>query len=420
MTRESIAALPAAFLRGLGLRERCLYRYSERNPLLFVLVAEFDGALDAHLVADALYAVQCRHPLLSAHVKDDPDAGLGFYRADSVAPIGLTFLRDLDQDWQAIAAKELTHPFDPETAPLMRATVVTRGKSSTLLLTFDHVISDGISSVLVLNDLLAALNGQPPAVLPVPDSLEELAARRFDTSLIATTSTDVDDPRMGVPTSVRPFDASPPYLRRVAMGHDATARLVKRCREERTTVHAAIVTAASRVRSAVCGEDFVRTYSPINARDLVAQGAGCCLSISFACTGMAPRDGSAFWCQARETGERLKVMRSAAGLMLGSAVIEEYFPLDADCAAAEHFLRTLLPFELTVTNLGVQSVPRFRPVRPRAIWGPIVLTQIEGEYVTGVVTYDGQLRMATCGHTPTARFLESVCEALIYESGYER
>ncbi|OBK68853.1 hypothetical protein A5653_14220 [Mycobacterium colombiense] len=416
----SLEVQPAAFLRALGPRERCLYRYSERNPLLFVLIAEFDAALDARRVGDALYAVQCRHPLLSAHVKDVAATGLGFYRADSVAPIGLTFLRDVDRDWRPIAAQELTHPFDPADAPLMRATLVTHAESSTLLLTFDHVISDGISSVLVLNDLLAALDGQPLAALPLPESLEALATRRLNASQISSVPTDVDDPRMGVPTSILSFDARPPYLHRVAMGRDATARLVTRCREERTTVHAAIVTAASRVRNALCGEDFVRTYSPINARDLVAQSAGCCLCISFACSGMAPADGNAFWHQARQTSDRLKGMRSAAGLMFGSAVIEEYFPINADCGAAEHFLRTLLPFELTITNLGVQSVPRFRRIRPRAIWGPVVLTQIEREYVTGVVTYDGQLRMTTCGYTPTAQFLENVCEILTYISGCRR
>lgn len=33
----SLGLRPAAFLRALGLRERCLYRYSERNPLLLEL-----------------------------------------------------------------------------------------------------------------------------------------------------------------------------------------------------------------------------------------------------------------------------------------------------------------------------------------------------------------------------------------------
>jgi hypothetical protein len=185
-------------------------------------------------------------------------------------------------------------------------------------------------------------------------------------------------------------------------------------------VHAAIVTAASRVRSTQCGEEFVRTYSPINVRELVNQGAGCCLCISFACIGSAPVDGTDFWCQAREVSNQLKIARSAEGLMLGSAVIDENFPADADCAAAEEFLRTMLPFELTITNLGVQDVPGFGPIRPRAIWGPIILTQIEREYLTGVVTYEGRLRMATCGYSPTADYLQIVREVLTNASRYPR
>ncbi len=413
MSDRIAATQPAGILRALGLRERCLYRYSERNPLLFVLAAEFDVTLDPRRVGDALDAVQRRHPLLSAHIQDDTVLGPALYRADLVTPIELTLHRDPDQDWQALAAEELTRPFDIATAPLMRATLLDQRTSSTLLLTFDHVISDGISSVAVLDDLLATINGERLAALPLPESLEALATRRFDASHIGDVRPEVGDPRMAVPTRVRPFDATPPYVHRVSMDRGATAHLIERCRNEGATVHAAIVTAASRVRSAGCGDDFVRTYSPINARDLVAQATGSCLCISFACTGMAPGDGTAFWCQARETSERLKVMRSPAGLMLGSAVIEDNFPFDADCEAAEHFLCTLLPFELTITNLGVRKLSRLRPVRPRAIWGPVVLTQIERECVTGVVTYDGQLRMVTCGYAATDDFLEETREMLI-------
>lgn len=408
-------ALPARYLRALGSRERCLARYSERNPLLFVLVAEFGVALDALQLGAALHEVQARHPLLSAHIEDHPDTGLGFYRADSVAPIDLTFHRDVDQNWHVLAAEELSRPFDSTAASLMRATLMTHGMTSTLLLTFDHVISDGISAMLVLDDLLAVLNGEPLTPLPLPESLESLAARRFDLPHIDDM---VGDARMAVPASVRRFDAKPPYLHRVAMSRSATADLVARCPTERTTVHAAIVTAASRVRAAECGEDFVRTYSPINARGLVAQGDGCCLCISFACTGMAPEDGAAFWSQAREVTRQLEIPRSPAGLMLGSVVIDQYFPNGADCAAAEHFLCTLLPYELTITNLGTQDFAPSRRVRPHAVWGPVVLTQIDRECVTGVITYGGQLRMLTAGHAPTACFLENVHRILTHAPRY--
>lgn len=411
MTSPGVAAQSATYLRGLGLLERSFYRYCERNPLLFVLVAEFDTVLDAHLVGEALQVVQNRHPLLSAHVQDDCETGPAFHRTDPVAPVELTIHREPDQDWPVFAAEELIRPFDAAVAPLMRATLLTQGMTSTLLLTFDHVIADGISSVVVLNDVLAALNGEPLVTLPLPNSLDAGITRGFDASQIDDAITD--DPRMAVPTSIRPFDATRPRLHRVAMSREATAELVHRCREERTTVHAAIVAAATRARSAECGQEFIRTNSPMNVRKLIGAEDGCCLWISPACTGMAAVDDLTFWSGARDVGNRLKTMRSPAGLVLASTAIEQHMPLSADCDAAERFLGTVLPFEQTITNLGVQHFASFRPVRPRAIWGPITLTQVDRESVTGVVTYDGRLRMVTCSYDPTAGFLEGVRELLL-------
>jgi hypothetical protein len=43
----------------------------------------------------------------------------------------------------------------------------------------------------------------------------------------------------------------------------------------------------------------------------------------------------------------------------------------------------------------------------------LTLTQIDGEYVTGIVTYQGQLRMVTCGYTPTKTFLDDVRTTLV-------
>jgi hypothetical protein len=272
--------------------------------------------------------------------------------------------------------------------------------------------------VLVLNDVLAALNGEPLAALPVPNSLEESLTRDSGASQVGDPLTTVDDPRMAVPTFVRSFDATRPHLHRVAMSRAATANLVRRCREEGTTVHAAIVTAASRVRSAECGQEFIRTNSPMNVRKLIGAENGCCLWIAPACTGMAPPDDTVFWPGARDVGNRLKTMRSPAGLMLASTVIEQHMPMSADCDAAERFLCTVLPFEQTITNLGVQHLAPSRPVRPRAIWGPITLTQVDRESVTGVVTYDGRLRMVACGYEPTAGFLDGVHEVLMDAVNY--
>jgi hypothetical protein len=99
------------------------------------------------------------------------------------------------------------------------------------------------------------------------------------------------------PSSIRPFDGRTSHVHTVALPALDTSRLVKRCRIERTTVHAAIVTAASRVRATLRGEDFVRVASPINIRALINVGDDCADYIVTTVTGMAPWDGSQFWDQ---------------------------------------------------------------------------------------------------------------------------
>lgn len=404
----------ASILRPLGPLERFFWRYSERNPTHFLVVAEFDGELGAHRVRAALDAVQERHPLLSAHVREDCDRGLTFHRPAGVAPIRLTIDPDSVREWQSIAAGELAEPFGREAEPLMRATLLNREKQSALLLTFDHAIADGISSVVVLNDVLAAINGETLAPLPVPASQEDLVRRTLAGALHAGVPGRQDDPRLTVPVSVRPSESTYPHVHGVELSTHDTTRLVTRCREERATVHGAIVVAASRIRGLESGEQYVRTYSPINIRELIGRGPDCCLRIGSACTGMATDDGADFWTQARDVSASLNVARSAPAVVMGTAIVEQHSPIDADCEAAERFFCTTLPFELLITNLGVRRFTARGPVRPKAVWGPIVLAQIDREHVIGVITYGGRLRMVCCGHAPTADFLRGVRQTLMH------
>ncbi|SPM39409.1 condensation domain protein, partial [Mycobacterium numidiamassiliense] len=78
VTRTTTATATTTYLRALGPLERFFWRYTERNPAHFLLAAEFDIALDAQRVRDALDAAQRRHPMLSAHVEDDRHLGPAF------------------------------------------------------------------------------------------------------------------------------------------------------------------------------------------------------------------------------------------------------------------------------------------------------------------------------------------------------
>lgn len=399
-------------VRPLGAAERLFYRYSERNPAHFSIVAEFGVVLAEKPLRAALAAVLRRHPLLSVHVEDHPGSRLGFYRAADVAPVELTVRRGPELAWQAAAAEELTRPFDRSRAPLIRALLLQSAWRSALLLTFDHTVADGISSTVVLRDVIAALNGAALTSLPVPQPQEQIVAEVLH-SAGPPDPTAPADPRMTTPSVLRPFDGSLTNVRTMAMTHADTARLVARCRAERTTVHAALVVAKCRVRATDRGEEFIRVLSPMNLRPILGIEGGCVMCIVPTATGHTPWDGTPFWAQARATTAHLRVARSAGGIRAAATDLEQIITVDAETAQAEELFGRISPWEIMITNLGVQNLDGARPLRPTAVWGPVVLSQTDGEYLTGVTTYEGRLRMVTCGYNVPASFLKGVGDALM-------
>lgn len=403
----------ATLIRPVEASERLFYRYSEPNPAHFAVVAEFDEVLTANRLRPALAGVQRRHPLLSAHVEDRPGIRLGFYRSATVAPIDLTVFRGPEDSWEAIAAEELSRTFDRSRAPLMRASLLQASTGSALLLTFDHTIADEISSVLVLSDLIAALNGATLSNLPVPRSQEQMLARTLPRVEPLDPSELPDDPRMRTPSVIRTFDGALTNVHTMAMTETDTARLAQRCRAERTTVHAAMVVAMCRVRAAERGEDFVRVLNPISTRALIGAAEECGLYIQSTWTGLSPWDGTPFWDQARATTAPLEVARSARGIRTASLAVQMAMPIGAEAGHAEDLFSRVCPFDMLVSNLGVQNLSGVGPLRPTAIWGPVVQSQTEGEHVSGITTYEGRLRMVTCGYSVPATFLKSVVDALV-------
>jgi hypothetical protein len=401
----------STLVRPLGALERLFFRYSERYPSHFLLVAEFDMVLDAGQLRRALNVIQRRHPLLSVHVRDHSPVRLGFHRAHALAPIALQVLEDTDGDWQSVAAGELTRPFDRSTtAPLVRAALLARSTSSTLFLTFDHTVGDGLSSIIVLDDLVAALNGRALDPLPTPPSIEDLIDNSSDAR--AATSPANPDARMAVPSSRRPFDGTPPFLHAVTMTQADTTRLARRCRAESTTVHSAIVVAASRIRAQMHGEDFVRTLSPINVRAVTHAQPHCAVYVSATCTGLPPHDTAEFWDQARATTGDLDSARSPAGVVTASHAIRQAITVNATASSAEHVFGNVFAWEIMATNLGRQSLTHTGDIAPSAIWGPIVQSHTAGEYAVGILTHRDRLRMVCVSHLPVTDYLAAVLGTL--------
>ncbi|MFE6904666.1 condensation domain-containing protein [Streptomyces sp. NPDC057717] len=408
------ATSTAVLVRPLGAFERMYHRYMERNPIHFSVVAEFDSVVSETDIRKALAALQERHQLLSVHVREDTNFGPGFYRFVPVPEIELTVADYDPREWESWGARELSIPFDRSVAPLMRAVLLRDASVATILLSFDHTIADGISATYVLNDLVASLNGEPLPVLPVPLSQEDLIARTLpaveELSLPEPLPTD---PRLGPVGALRPFDATEPDVRTMTLDAAVTTQLRERCRTEKTTVHAAIVAAASRARSTLRDEEFVRVVTPFNFRRHIGAHDECADYFTCTRTGMAPHGGDDLWDQARTIGTELAEARSVPGVVATSAAVQEFIPADADADTAEDFMSAQLSYEVMISNLGLLDIARTGPIQPSAVWGPVLMCQADGEDVIGIVTYNDRLRMVACGHTPTGTLLEKVRTTLI-------
>jgi hypothetical protein len=177
-------------------------------------------------------------------------------------------------------------------------------------------------------------------------------------------------------------------------------------------VHAALVSAMSRVIIESGRNEFVRMGTPVAFRSHIGVHDDVCLYFTATRTAFMREQLTDLWDMARTVGDQLAAARSVPALLAGSAAIEQFIPVDATTQDAEDFMVRGLSFEAFASNLGVLDMGAPGPVRPVAIWGPAILIQLQGELSTGVCTFDGQLRMVTASHHPLLGYLHCVRDVL--------
>ncbi|GAA3634609.1 phthiocerol/phthiodiolone dimycocerosyl transferase family protein [Streptomyces iranensis] len=384
-------------VRPLGAFERTIDFYTYRNPVQFSLVAEMDRPVPASELASAMATLQERHPLLGAAV--DRTAPGAVYRA-SEGTIPLETAAD-GTPWQAIAAVEQTRPIPPAPGPLARAVLVPQEPGCAIVLTFAHQITDGVGGLRALLDLVAALCGEestPPG--RVPRTQEDLLAHvggTADGDDAAAGMPVVDDERMSAIGELTPFSGRTPHVETLALDRGLTTRLVRRCRQERTSVHAALCAAATVVLHRR-GREFVRVLTPVDLRRAVGLPDEVVNRFAGARTGSAAHDAKDFWTLSRRTSASIALQRTPAALKGGSAALAQNAPSSA--GDAEAMMAAATAADIQITNLGVAYPSRPSPSGLSALWGPAQITQLRGEHILGVVTVGGRLRMTELTHDP--------------------
>jgi hypothetical protein len=152
--------------------------------------------------------------------------------------------------------------------------------------------------------------------------------------------------------------------------------------------------------------------SPIEIRSHIGVDDDVCLYITATPTAFTRDQLTDLWDMARMVSDHLADARSVPALLGASAATEQFIPVGATTEDAEAFLLAGFGYEAMATNLGALDMGPPETLRPVAIWGPAILGQVQGELITGICTFNGQLRMLTASHDPLPDYLDRVRDIL--------
>jgi hypothetical protein len=321
-------SMNATKLRDLDAFEEFFWLLEQSANVAHAVVVEVKGATTMGQWKDAMDAIQIRYPLLSASILKVPGKRPLFEKRQGVSmPLRIAPLRD-SLDLEVEMEKELQKSFGDGSGPLTRATLFHARDRSVVMFATHHSSMDGKSHLFLVQDLLASVAGEdlgePLEVQPGLGQLLGLQApakyvKKLEGRSVATEDgTCVELPKVRV--------------QRLELGVQETEVLLKRAKEEGTTVHAALVAAltiAGKRYSKEWNAGPVRCMSPIDMRRAleIPDAAGMLIS-SHQAPVLTP-EGVSFWDIARTVREGMLPAQSADGARnllgpLSSMVAEEH------------------------------------------------------------------------------------------------
>jgi NRPS condensation-like uncharacterized protein len=404
-------------LRPLGALEEMFWLVDQHRPLHFLLAAEVTGSTQIEDWRRALDELQRRHPFLSVYIERNGESRPCF-RQDRTITIPLRVIQghNATERWESEAERELSIPFDPTQAPLVRAVLLHEAERSVCLFVSHHSVFDGRAVTFIIRDLLQALAGAALDPLPILRSHEEILglAPEAKNDIVPAHQPEATDKQ---PSTFVDVDQLRPRIKSWPLTVELTTRLRVRARQEGTTVHGAL-SAACVLAYWEVSEDFVTTpvriWCPIDTRRTLNLGDACALLTASAPVSFEPPDATTFWEMARTATARLRPAQRLENILASRRGLQQTMQQGLDVPAAAAMLARRVGHEILLTNLGNLSYATdFGRLRLEAVWGPIVVARLRGGQTIGVTTTNGALRLIQAGFAASDALLETVEEMLI-------
>ena len=409
-------------LRPLSPYERLFWAFDRVNVFNFAVAVTFRGTIGHTRWIAAFAEVQERHPFLNASLNlDDPHAPI-FMRAANL-PVPLIFRpRTSPTEWQRAMEAEWVKPFDPSTAPFLRAVLLEDNDGCDLILTADHVVLDGMGAIGLVRDLLAALSGQKLPPLPVPPSAEDRVACVRSTTAQSTETPQADEnvqqaiAVLRERTITRHLGTEAPTIDALRLTPELTAQLLRCCRRQQTTVGSALLAAlasALRTLSPALETADIRLAVPIDARPYLDNAADFVLSITSG-RGVSPYPAEGLWESARTIRSQLVQFQSFVEIEATFNRVQAAMSANLEPTMLVDYLASKVGHDLLLTNLKCVNFPSPPDnLTIENVWGPSVLAGYKGEHVVGSATFNGALHMLYTSHCPATGLLETVQQTIV-------
>ena len=268
-----------------------LERFFSWSPYSTVtVVARMKGDISVQMLEEAVKKTQRRHPNLRVRIKEDEDHDLWF-TSEGVKEVPVTVVtRDSDDHWIEVHHEESKKPFEFGERPAIRFILVHSPDVSELIILCHHIICDGLSLAYLARDLMAHL-GDPAKeteILPDPTPID-LNNLPKDVSLNPVAKFLINRINKRWRKEKINFDMEDyrnlneaywvnarHQIMSIELSESQTASLVKRCKEENTTVNSALTAAFAGAPQMVQGRSKELSSIAIagNLRDRLQKPAG--------------------------------------------------------------------------------------------------------------------------------------------------
>lgn len=402
--------------RPLGAVEQIFWLHDRAHPVHFAIAAQIKGQFTVCQLQQALNLIQQRHPLLRVSIVLDETERPWFVEHSTNIPLRVV-QRQSEQCWQREVEQEIVTPFDWSKAPLMRVVLVHSSNEeelSELIVMSHHSSADGISITYLIRDILQAI-ATPTAFgqsLPVPPSREDLVPGKAPETISLLKPLPKFRRMSGSFPDVQPTrQNNRQWVSSSSLSPETTLLLISRCRQEQTSVHAAICAAfllAIRHQNHSEQPQNLNCTSPINLRPYLTSvnQEDVSLCISAGRTSHRLNADANLWDVARSIKHQLNQIMVPDKLFENIFQEQKWASTHPSPDVVLQAFKDQFDYDICVSNLTRLTIQQqFEDLELQAIYEPVVTTGVENDHLVGVATWGDRLFFTlVCSEKVMSRF----------------